>query len=188
MVGYDEVAEGECFVQTLDSLGRAGESYFWYDIAEEDLYGWLDGKDDPVESGTVVFKPGEAFWVKSPNADYSIQSAGQVPVSSISVALRSGFKMIANPTPIEIDINDISVTGYDEVAEGECFIQTLDSLGRAGESYFWYDIEEEDLYGWLDGKDDPIEEGIIMLEPGAGVWVKAPTANYSLVFPGVTLK
>ena len=56
------------------------------------------------------------------------------------------------------------------------------------ESYFWYDIEEEDLYGWLDGKDDPIEEGIIMLEPGAGVWVKAPTANYSLVFPGVTLK
>ncbi len=187
VVGYDEVAEGECFVQILDSLGRGTASYYWYDLPDDGLYGWLDGADEPVTQGQITFAPGEAYWVKAPSASYSIQSAGQVPNADIEVILRNGFKMIANPSPVNVDLNEITVTGYDEVAEGECFVQILDSLGRGTASYYWYDLPDDGLYGWLDGADEPVEAGALSFTPGEGVWVKAPNTNYNLVFPGVNL-
>lgn len=60
----------------LDKFGRAQTAYFWYDIAEEDLYGWLDMTDEPVEPETVVVGAGETLWVNAPNADYSIVIPG----------------------------------------------------------------------------------------------------------------
>ena len=144
--------------------------------------------DEPVEKGIVTFKAGQAFWVDAPNEFYAIQSAGQVPMSDVAVTLRTGRMMVGNVTPVDVDLIDISVQGYDEVAEGECSVQILDKYGRGLDSFFWYDLPDDNLYGWLDGSDEPLEEGTLVLKPGEALWVDAPNSTYSLVFPGVDVK
>lgn len=87
-----------------------------------------------------------------------------------------------------IDLTDIIVTGYDaeEGCEGVVDIQTLDEYGRGGNQYFWYDVPGE-LYGWLDASDNEAEEGALVIKPGEGLWVNAPSSDYMIEFPGVTL-
>lgn len=188
VTGYEEICEGDVNVQILDSLGRGGEIYSWYDVPEANLYGWLDGSDEPVEAGAVTLAPGEGLWVNAPGEDYGLQSAGQVPTSDIAVVLRQDFKLVVNPAPVTVDLTAISVTGYEEICEGEVNVQILDSLGRGGEIYSWYDVPEADLYGWLDGSDEPLEEEVVTLAAGEGLWVNAPSSDYSIKFPGVAIK
>lgn len=171
----------------LDKFGRAQTAYFWYDIAEEDLYGWLDMTDEPVEKGAVVLNAGDALWVNAPDESYSIQSAGQVPQKNVSVALREGNKLIVNQTPVAVDLTDISIEGYEEICEGDVSVQMLDKFGRAQTAYFWYDIVEEDLYGWLDMTDEPVEPETVVIGAGETLWVNAPSSDYAIIVPGVTL-
>ena len=185
VTGYDEATEGDLKMQTLDSLGRSGKTYFYYDLPGE-LTGWLDGNDDPVEKGAVMIEPCEGMWTSAPSDAFGIQTSGEVMTSSIQVTLREGFKMVVNTTPVAVDIIKIEVDGYDEATEGDVKMQTLDSLGRSGKTYFYYDLPGE-LTGWLDGNDDPVEEGTVMIEPGEGMWTSAPSAAFSVTLPGVEL-
>ncbi len=187
VVGYSDICEGDVNVQILDSLGRGGEVYFWYDVPEFELYGWLDGSDELVEDGVVTLAPGEGLWINAPGDGYGLQSAGQVPTSDVAVVLRSDFKLVVNPTPVTIDLTNVAITGYSEICEGDVNVQILDSLGRGGEVYFWYDVPEFELYGWLDGSDEPVEVGAVTLGSGEGLWANATSSDYMVVFPGVTL-
>ena len=189
VTGYDaeEGTEGDVYVQGLDATGKGTGSYFYYDVPGE-LTGWLNGDDELVEAGTVMLSPGDGFWVSAPNNSFGIQSAGTVPISDISVVLRSGFKLAVNSTPVVADLTDIVVTGYDaeEGTEGDVYVQGLDATGNGTGSYFYYDVPGE-ITGWLDGNDEEVEVGQVYVNPGEGLWVAAPSAAYSLVFPGVTL-
>jgi hypothetical protein len=189
VVGYDpeEGTEGEVKVQSLDNLGKGGMTYFFYDLPDE-LYGWLDSYDEPVEDGSVILAPGEGLWTSAPNASFSLQTAGQVPTGSYGVTLRSGFKMVVNSTPISVDLNSIEVSGYDaeEGTEADVKAQTLDNLGKGGMTYFFYDLPGE-LYGWLDSYDEAVEDGSVMVKPGEGLWVSSPNDSFQLEIPGVNL-
>ena len=189
VTGYDteEGTEGDVYVQGLDATGKGTGSYFYYDVPGE-LTGWLDGNDEIVEPGTIKLAPGDGFWVSAPNDNYGIQSAGMVPTSDIGVVLRSGFKLVVNSTPVATDLTDIVVTGYDaeEGTEGDVYVQGLDATGNGTGSYFYYDVPGE-ITGWLDGNDEEVEAGSVYVNAGEGLWVAAPSADYSLVFPGVTL-
>lgn len=149
----------------------------------------LDG--DIIEKGDMVLKPSDGLWVYAPSAEYSLQSSGQVPQSDIEAILRSGFKLVANSTPVAIDMTEVTVTGYDveEGSEDEVYIQTLDNAGKTVDKYFWIDVVDgEDVYyGWLNLDGDIIEEGDATLGSGEALWVYAPNSNYSLVIPGVSL-
>ena len=194
VTGYDKSAgyeDGGITVQTLDNAGRAIETYTWYDVPG-DFVGWLDSNDNYVED--VTFAPGEGVYARAPNTEFGLQSAGQVATSDISVTLRFGSKLIVNPTPQTINLNDVDedgnflwVTGYDATIgyeDGGVTIQTLDNAGRAIETYTWYDVPG-DLYGWLDSGDNYVED--ITIAPGESVYARAPDTSFSLVFPGVTL-
>ena len=185
MIGYTASTEGEVNAQILDAYGKAGMTYYYYDVPGE-LTGWLDGNDDPVEVGTVSLAPGEGLWINAPSTAYSIQTAGQVPTTGISVALRSGFKLVVNSTPVDVDLTDIDVMGYAESTEGEVNAQILDAYGKAGMTYYYYDVPGE-LTGWLDGNDDAVEADAVVVAPGEALWVNAPSAAFSMVIPGVTL-
>ena len=182
MIGYEGETAGDVAIQTLDRLGRAQDVYMWVDLPDDEIYGWLDGDDEMVD---VTFAPGEGLWINAPSSDYKIQTSGQVPTKDISVALRNGFKMVVNPTPVSVDIQDISVVGYEGETAGDVAIQTLDRLGRALDVYMWVDLPEDDIFGWLDGNDELVE---LSIEPGAGLWVNAPSEEYSIILPGVTIK
>ena len=112
--------------------------------------------------------------------------------SAATVTLREGFKMVANPTPVAVDMTDITVTGYDEEegTEEEVSVQTLDKNGSKVDKYYWYDVVDgsDVYYGWLDGASgDFIEPGDVEVGAGEALWVDAPSSDYNLVLPGVTL-
>ena len=185
VTGYDEATEADVKMQPLDQAGRGGMTYFYYDLPGE-LTGWLDGNDDPVIKGQIMIEPGEGMWTSAPSEEWGLQTAGEVLTSGIQVMLREGFKMVVNTTPIAVDLTTITVGGYDEATEADVKMQPLDQAGRGGMTYFYYDLPGE-LTGWLDGNDDPVEEGAVMIQPGEGMWTSAPSAAWSVTLPGVEL-
>ena len=189
VTGYSEESgtEADVKVQKLDEFGRGGMTYSYYDVPDE-LTGWLDGSDEPVEEGAVTLVPGEGFWVSASSADFGLQTSGQVITSDIEVTLQSGFYLVVNTTPVAIDLRDILVKGYSaqDGTEADVKVQKLDSYGRGGMTYSYYDVPDE-LTGWLDGNDEEITAGTVMIEPGEGVWVSAPSKDFSVVLPAPEL-
>ena len=100
-------------------------------------------------------------------------------------AVGAQFAAVSGST---IDLTDIKVTGYDAESgtEGDVNVQILDAYGKAGMTYFYYDVPGE-LTGWIDGNDEEVEVGAVVVGPGEGLWVRSPNTSYSLVIPGVTL-
>lgn len=104
------------------------------------------------------------------------------------MTLRYGNKIVINSTPVSVDLSDIDVTGYDAETgtEGDVQVQILDAYGMGGDTYSYYDVPGE-LTAWLDGSDSEVEVGTVVVGPGEGLWVSAPSASFSMVLPGVTL-
>lgn len=189
--GYDKdtYEGGSIYIQSLDYRGKSvvGSIYYWYD--DEDGTGWFDDADEVVMEGQVTFAPGEAVWIKANSTGEKLQSSGQVASTSIDVYLRSGNKLVCNPTPVAVNWNDdddngkfISVSGYGEDYEGGSInVQQLDYKGRsvAGSLYYWYD--DEDGTGWFDGADEFVKG--ISLPAGGGIWVKANSTGEKINFP-----
>ena len=156
-------------------------------------YGWLDADSGEfIEAGDVLLNVGDGLWVDAPNSDFGLQSAGQVMTAAAGVTLREGFKMVANPTPVAVDLTTIIVTGYDEEegTEEEVSVQTLDKNGEKVNQYLWYDVTDggDVYYGWLDADaGDFIEVGDVEVGAGEALWVDAPNSDFQLVLPGVTL-
>lgn len=194
VTGYDKAAGYEdagVTVQTLDAYGRAIETYTWYDVPD-DFVGWLDSNDNYVEDMPIA--PGEGLYARAPDTTFALQSAGQVASSDIAITLRFGSKLVVNPMPISINMNDdngdenyLRVTGYDVLAGYEdagVTVQTLDAYGRAVETYTWYDVPD-DFFGWLDSNDEYVEG--ISIAPGESLYARAPNTDFALVFPAPAL-
>lgn len=60
-------------IQTLDSAGRAVDTYTWCDWAGEsgDQEAWSDGSGEIIEG--VTFTPGQGLWVYGASAEQSIR-------------------------------------------------------------------------------------------------------------------
>ena len=116
----------------LDAYGKSDMTYFYYDVPG-DFTAWLDGNDDEVEVGDVTLAAGEGLWVKAPDASYSLQTAGQVPTTGISVTLRNGFKLVVNSTPVAVDLTDIDVSGHN-AEDGTVWRRSADRLGWTEQS------------------------------------------------------
>ena len=108
------------------------------------------------------------------------------------VGLRFGAKgagaCFVNIDGKAVDLQDLKVTGYD-VEEGyadeEVHVQTLDAFGRTIASYYWYDSEEDGMYGWYDEDGEYVEE--LEVAPGESIYAYAPDNSFSIVLPGVDL-
>lgn len=144
---------GNVEIQTLDNAGRTVDSYVW------------NGEGWEGDEG-ATFIAGAGLWVFNYVGDsdtVSIQSAGMVNTSDVSVALddNGGAVAVANPFPISVALADIVPTcdtiSADELA-GSIEIQTLDNAGRTVDSYVW------NGEGW-EGDDNT------SFAPGAGLWV-----------------
>ena len=110
--------------------------------------------------------------------------------------LREGFKAAGAQfipvTGTQIDLTDITVTGYDkeEGTEEEVSVQTLDKDGEKVSLYLWIDIIDGDdvYYGWIDSDSgDFVEPDNVFVGAGESLWVDAPSTDFKLVLPGVTL-
>ena len=197
---HEDGFDGELNIQFLDGLGRMTDLYNWIDIPadpedEESVafFGWYDGEDNLVDD--VIINPGDGLWVFSSSDAFGLQSAGQVIKTPTAVTLKTdGSTMVANPIPVNVNLQEVSVSGYDHEAgfEGSINVQFLDGLGRMTDLYNWIDIpadpEDEEsvaFFGWYDGEDNLVED--VMVNAGTALWTYSDSNAYSLVFPGVTL-
>ena len=124
-------------VQTLDAAGYTVDSYAWTDAGGEswDQIGWVDDENNIVTD--VTFAPGQALWVQGSSSAQSLQTAGKVGTSDVTVQLKLGGTLAGNPFPVSITIGDLVPTGedtYNNVA-----VQTLDAAGYTVDSYAWTD-------------------------------------------------
>ena len=172
-------------IQTLDSAGRAVDTYTWCDWAGEsgDQEAWSDGSGEIIEG--VTFEPGQGLWVYGASADQGLMTAGRVAKSDVQVKLCSGFVAVGNPFPVEINLQDIVPVG--EGTSDTVSIQTLDSAGRAVDTYTWCDWagESGDQEAWSDGSGEIIEG--VTFTPGQGLWVYGASAEQSIRFPAPEL-
>jgi len=185
VTGYDESTEADLQIQTLDEFGRTVAIYSYYDVPGE-LTGWLDGDDNEVVVGDVTFQPGEGLWTYCTIDGLGLQSAGMVPTTAVTVTLQEAGLSIANPTPVNVDLTDTYIGGYEESTEADVQVQTLDEFGRTVGIYSYYDVPGE-LTGWLDGDDNEVEVGDVVIGPGQGLWTYSNADGFTFVFPGVAL-
>lgn len=120
--------------------------------------------------GMAVAAAGLAFGVESANV-----------VGYSTADLRAGFTM-TGPCFLDVgsdavDITSITVGGdaYEAGASGDTvYINILADDGSGLGNYSWMDYEGDFEPGWYDVDEglEPIAEGDVVLEPGAGVWVQ----------------
>ena len=165
----------------------------------EHYKGWfLDGEIDyPYEDeDPVQVQPGEGLWLYSTDAKFKLQSSGEVPQSDVETSLIEGGLTLVNPTPVEVDLGNCKITGYEDVqgeTQTDVVVYTLDENGSTEDASFtWMDFEfwGEHYYGWyLDGEIDyPYEdEDPVTMKPGQGIWVNSTADNFKFVWPGVKI-
>ena len=206
VTGYEDNggAYGEVEAQTLDGTGASDISYFWFDMDDgENVYkGWYTADEfgalTAVVRGERVLAPGEGLWTLSGYDGLKLQSAGSVPTAAdISTLLGTDGEgtVTANPTPVNIDLVDCYVTGYEDNggAYGEVEAQTLDGTGASDISYFWFDMDDGEnvYYGWYTADEFgallAVERGDQVLTPGQGLWTLSGYAGLTFVWPKVDL-
>ena len=201
--GYnrDDGSEDQVYAQTLDESGKTIDMYYWIDVSyEEDgetvtLYGWMNAAGDLIEKGDVVLPLGDGLWVDAPSEDFKLNFNGEVEKDGVSASLRAGSKMVSNPLPLAVDINSVVVKGYniEDGSEDEVYAQTLSASGKTVDMYYWIDVSyEEDgetitLYGWMNAAGDLLEDDSVKINAGEALWVDAPSTDYTLEFPKLSL-
>ncbi|MBO5906397.1 MAG: hypothetical protein J6Q84_08290 [Kiritimatiellae bacterium] len=188
-------AAGTVEIQTLDSYGFTDKSYMYIDYAgpEYDQVGWIDNNaeiGDYYELVTdVTFPAGAALWVFGADG-LSIQSAGQVNTSDVTVTLKAGATAVGNPYPMAVALADILPLG--DGAAGTVEIQTLDAYGFTDKSYMYIDYAgpDYDQVGWIDNNAEIGDYYELVTDvtfpAGAGLWVFG-AEGLSIRFPAPEL-
>ena len=177
--GYEGENADTVNLQLLDTMGYTAETYYWADLPDDGITGWLNADEEiPTD---VVFGAGDGFWVNSADATLKLQTAGAVSKADVAVDLRNGFRMIANPMPSEINLQDITVTGYEGENADTVNIQILDTMGYTVATYYWADLPDDGIVGWLNADEELPDD--VVFDAGDALWVNSTDASLQLVFP-----
>ena len=195
ITGYgDYYIDAGIYAKKLNGYGVGGTAYYWFDIDDPEvgtLYGWYNDEGGE-DYNSEELPAGEGIWIYSPSQEFKVQSAGQVPVAPVSVALRSNglAKMVANPMPTTLTLGDVTVTGYgDYYIDAGIYAKKLNGYGVGGTAYYWFDIDDPEvgtLYGWYNDEGG-VEYNAVEVAPGEGLWIYSPSSAYSVVFPAPAL-
>ena len=207
VIGYKDAqgngtCEGGVQAQTLDEYGGTDKIYEWYDVSYgpgDEYHGWypLNG-ELPIERGDVPLELGGGLWVNVLVSNLKLQSSGQVPTAGdVETSLPNLGYVIANPTPVNVDLVDCMITGYKDAqgngtCEGGVQAQTLDEYGGTDEIYEWYDVSygpDDEYYGWypLNGEIN-VPRNKVVMTPGRGLWIQSFDSCYNFVWPKVEVK
>ena len=195
-------------LQLLNANGTTKIGYFWIDDGNPaHPAGWYaDGQCAPIAGGaaSVKFTAGDGAWIFGSNL--KLVPAGEVITKDvICKTLASGMAVaIGNATPVDLTLDELSVTGYPDAEWDEDMEETVPGTGCTGMQfgaqflypngttkvgYFWIDDgNPAHPAGWYaDGQCAPIPDGpsSVDVPAGQGLWVFGST--FKLVVPGVEL-
>ena len=179
VVGYTGENADTVNIQILDNMGYPKATYYWADIPNDGIYGWLDAAEEVPKNVEVA--AGDGLWVNSEDATLSLQAAGTVAATDVQVELAAdGFKMVSNPMPVAINLQDIVVGGYTGANADTVNIQILDNMGYPKATYYWADLPDDGIYGWLDAAEEVPKNVEVAI--GDALWVYCAEAGFSLKF------
>ena len=174
---YDEATDeggtsGDFNIQFLTASGTTEASYSWYD--DDVKTGWFNDATDEA-ADDVSLPAGKGVWTFG--GGMSVTTAGAVCESDIVIATgATGFRAIANTTPVALKLSRLAVSGYEPYDEatdeggtsGDFNIQFLTASGTTAASYSWYDDDVKT--GWFNDATDE-DASNVELPAGAGIWV-----------------
>ena len=185
-VSDDIQGGGSDYVQKINADGTWGDVYFYLTMNGTGYVedGWY--KDDfggtPVTDKDVLRK-GEAVIVTSAS-QFAFTFSGQIPASTSTIAIPTGFSMVGNPTPAAVKIGSIVVSEAVH-GGGSDYAQKINADGTWGDVYFyltmngtgyvedgWY---KDDFGGTPVTDEDVLEAGESMIFTSAG--------DFSVTFP-----
>ena len=192
--------------QTLDEYGGTDRSFMWKDTENQfthvKMFGWYEDNKTAYSSLTedqkVKLGPGEALFCITKTAGAKLQTSGAVPQEDVysDIAEDNGMGVVlANPTPVKVDLGDCKVSGCTPGKTANALeVQTLDEYGGTDRSFMWKDTENQfthvKMLGWYeDNKTDyttiPADQKV-KLDPGKGVFIiKKCNLDIQFVWPKV---
>lgn len=191
--------------QKLDAAGgQSGTKLFWKDDTNTSgkKYGpgWCTGTGNVAQD--VQIAPGEGIFITYPAGcdNCTLQFSGQVKGSESFVALKKGFTLTGNSTPVAIKLGNIIPVASGEAAVPDGSVsadrisfQKLDaSGGQSGAKLFWknYTNASGKQYGpgWCTGTGNAAQD--IDIAPGEGIFITCNAEQAESIFlkiPGVKL-
>ena len=186
MAGFDADGNFATELQVWNGLGY--DMFGWSGTSGTDVLDnsdldnkWLNGD---LELTDDVLDKAEGVWVKAGSAG-TATIAGQVPSEdTITVNLRTGWNMVANPYPGQINVTDFGVLssgfpGFDADGNFAVELQVWNGLGY--DMYGWSGTSGTDVLDnsdldnkWLNG-DLEESDGTVLF--GHGVWIKTDAAG-----------
>ena len=204
----DAAFEGTVVAMKLDNSGKTVEDPEtgmgimwswgdWYEVDENDetklvrRIGWMNDNGDFIGQDVwgeyiddVPLAMGEAVWVNSDSATWTIQCAGEVYNSTVPIELlENGSKFCANACPANIGLSKTFIGNYvlpeeaDAAFEGTVVAMKLDDSGKTVEDPEsgmgimwswgdWYEVDENDdsklvrRIGWMNDNGDFIGQNV----------------------------
>ena len=153
--GRTGTCAGKIIINKLSSDGSYGTSFAYY--STKTPVGWYNvATGASVADGEVVFKQGEGFAMNnSLGESATIRTSGEVDLICKN-AISSGFSIMGNAAPVDIDLTEIvclkedgtafAVSGRTGTCAGKIIINTLGADGSYGTSYAYYSTKSP--VGW----------------------------------------
>lgn len=181
-----EVGTGACIIDIIDGNGFPIKTFSWKAAGrgENKTWGWAEGLTKVDES--VVFGRGVGMLFTAENEGDILTSSGEVNGDAIDFAdTVEGLNVIANPYPVEVKLNTITVSNKDggEVGTGACIIDIIDGNGFPTKTYSWKAAGrgESKTWGWAEGLTK-IDDSVV-IKPGQALLFTAEHDGDILSFP-----
>lgn len=199
---------GKFMLEKLTVNGTHEVSYYWIDFGNSSGPvgpGWFaDDEGTPIAGGaaSIKFDSSVGFWTDG--SGYSLVPAGAVNPFDIAYKTDSVGKVaVGNPTPVDLTLADLTVTGYDPPEKsskgawskgcpgGKFMLEKLTVNGTHEVSYYWIDFGNSSGPvgpGWFaDDEGTPIEGGAdkVVIPAGQAYWTDG--SGLTLNFPAPEL-
>ena len=186
----ENVADWCHYISLMTSGGSSGDTYVYLTAdgaPDGKTAGWYDAADGETYI-KHTFAPGKGFIFNSDVDKVGLQTSGLVKLEAIPVPVSSGNTAIANPRAMDLNVQDIVMTG-ENVADWCHYISLMTAGGSSGDTYVYLTAEgapDGKTAGWYDAADG---ETYIKhtFAPGEGFIFNSDVNDVTVQFKAITL-
>ena len=139
------------------------------------------------EEAVYDFAPGTGFYVYADSEGLSMQVAGQVHQGEYEKALDCGYNFVGNFSPVDLDLQQITIEGSEGWATDNIFGLDDDGI-LTGEDYSWNCPDNTGLDHWAWINMDNEEAIGVTIKAGQALYLYADSEGLSLKLPAVIEK
>ena len=181
--------KGAFRLRLLDNTGSYSTTYYWHNTAAG-KFGWYRNAagSTKVDGSTVPIAAGRGVWCECATENMKLQPAGQVNESLVVFDCNSGYTAAGNCTPVDLTLEDLSVTGNVGDTKGVFRLRLLDNTGAYSTTYYWHNTAAGKL-GWYRNAagSTKVDGTTVPITAGRGLWCECAATGYKLNIPAPKL-